>query len=196
MKKFLLTAPLLLLLSGCASYRAQPLNNTAVIQTEAKAANTIAISAKAFDIYDCKKYLDRDVLRQGYQPVQLIIQNNTDKSYQFSLDRLGITCARPEEVALKVHTSTVGRSVAYGVGALVIWPLAIPAIIDGVKSSNANEALDTDFRAKAAGDSMIYPGSTFNKILFVPRSQYQSAFPLKLMEIESGDLKEFNILTN
>jgi hypothetical protein len=108
----------------------------------------VKVAAKAFDKMDCKRYLDRDVIKKGYQPVQLFIQNNSDKNYLLSLNRLSLPYVRPEEVARTVHTSTMGRILGYGIPGIVIaWPLIIPAVVDGVKSSEANEALDKDFYA-------------------------------------------------
>ena len=133
------------------------------------------------------------MIAEGYQPVQLSIQNNTDKEYFFALDRVGLSLARSEEVAEKVHTSTVGRATGYSIGALFFWPLAIPAIVDGIKSANANEALDLDFSIKAARDQVIFRYSNFNKLLFVPVSEYQSMFTVTLIEHESNQPKTVNV---
>ena len=180
MKKSLVsTTVLLALLCGCASYNAASLNTLSTDIVKSSDSNdNLMVVAKAFDKRDCKTYLDRDVIGKGYQPVQLLIQNDSAKNYSFSLSGISLTCARPEEVARKVHTSTVGRAVGYGAASLIfwplaipavvgitasyvatsliIWPLAIPAIVDGVKSSNANEALDKDFLAKTARDQLLH----------------------------------------
>ena len=168
-----------------------------MMQTPYVNGETILISAKAFNKSDCKKYLDRDVLKKGYQPVQLYIQNNSDKSYLFSLNRVSLSCARPEEVAEKVHTSTVGRAAGYGAAAwFTCGLLAIPAVVDGVKSSQANEALDNDFSAKTARDQTILPHSHLNKLIFVPVNEYQQMFSITLIEQESNKPKTFNIVAN
>ena len=60
----------------------------------------------------------------------------------FSPEGLSVPVCSPEEVADKCHTSTAGRATAYGVGALFLWPLAVPAIVDGVRSHEANVKLD------------------------------------------------------
>jgi hypothetical protein len=142
----------------------------------------VAVLAKAYDKADCKRYLDRNVISKGYQPVQIYIQNNSDKNYVFSMDRVSLPCARADEVAETVHTSTVGRIVGYGLGALVLWPLVIPAIVDGLKSSEANASLDNDFAAKTAREQVIYKHSHLNKLIFVPLSDYQQNFNITLMD--------------
>jgi hypothetical protein len=186
-----------LLLSGCASYNARSLNTLAseAIFSSSPRKEDVIVVAKAFNKTDCKRYLDRDVLAKGYQPVQLYIENNSDTNYVFSLNRISLSCARPEEVADKVHTSTVGRVAAYGTGGLFLWPLLIPAIVDGVKSSQANEALDIDFYSKTARDQIIQPHSHFNKLLFVPRNEYQPNFHITLVEPDSHNLKKIEVIS-
>ena len=152
----------------------------------ASAEKDVVATAKAFNKSDCKRYLDRDVIAEGYQPIQLYIENKSDKPYSFALSRVSLPVAQPEEVAQTVHTSTVGRAVGYGVGAIFLWPLAIPAIVDGVKSAEANDHLDVDYSSKAARDQVIQPHSHFNKLLFVPVNGYQSSFTVTLMDQNSN----------
>jgi hypothetical protein len=184
-------------LTSCASYSASPLGNLSpdLILTAPK-NDGISVVSKTFTRDDCNRFLDRDVISQGYQPIQIFIQNDSDKNYIFSLNRLTLPVARPEEVAEKVHTSTVGRAVGYGVGALFLWPLAIPAVVDGVKSSNANTALDHDFAAKAARDQVIFPRSRLNAIIFVPVHAYQRSYTLTLIDQDSQQPKIFHITSN
>jgi hypothetical protein len=191
----------LLLLAGCASYHANSLNILSpemVTQASPSKTHDVRIVAKAFDKVDCKRYLDRDVIRKGYQPVQLYIQNNSDKSYVFSLNRLSLSYASPEDVARTVHTSTMGRVLGYGIpGIIIAWPLVIPAVVDGIKSSEANEALDRDFYTKTAKeDQIIAPHSHFNKIVFVDAYEYQSNFTLTLIDQDSKKEEIFNIVAS
>ena len=184
-------------LTSCASYRASSLVNLSpdlVVRSKGSNYENITICAKTYDKNECKKYLDRDVISQGYCPVQLYIENNSDRDYLFSLNRVSLPCARPEEVAEKVHTSTAGRAVGYGAAAVLTCGLfAIPAIVDGVKSSNANSALDNDFAAKAARDQMIYQHSHANMLMFVPASSYQSTFTVTLIDQLTNQSKVFRV---
>lgn len=194
---FLLLSVLVLtaLLTSCASYTASPLCSPSLdLILTAPVNEKISVVSKAFTKEDCNRFLDRDVIAEGYQPVQIYIQNESDKSYIFSPSCISLPIARPEEVADKVHTSTLGRAVGYGAGALVLWPLIIPAIVDGLKSSEANTALDTDFAAKAARDRIIFPHSSLNAIIFVPSNAYEEVFSLTLMDRESNQPKTFNLV--
>lgn len=183
--------------TSCASYSASPLCNPSpdLIQT-APRNEGISVVSKTFTRNDCDRFLDRDVLAEGYQPVQIYVQNDSDKSYVFSLNRITLPVARPEEVAEKVHTSTAGRAAGYGAGALILWPLVIPAIVDGIMSSNANDALDNDFLGKAARDQVIFPHSRFNAIIFVPVHAYQNSYTITLIDHDSKEPKMFNVTSN
>jgi hypothetical protein len=184
-------------LTGCASYQASSLGNLSpILVTSNKTGlhDDVIVCAKTFDKNDCKKYLDRDVIGHGYYPVQIYIENNSDRDYLFSLNRVSLPCARPEEVAEKVHTSTVGRVAGYGAAAFFTCALfVIPAIIDGVKSSNANTALDSDFGAKAARDHVIYQHSHSNMLMFVPSNAYQPTFTVTLIDQSSNRSKLFRV---
>lgn len=182
------------LLTACASYNAMALGNLSVVQTQGQTEDGVVVVAKAFNKVDCKRYLDRDVLAEGYQPIQICIQNDSDKNYLFTPDRISLPCASMEEVAARVYTSTAGRIVGYGVfGVLFCWPLIIPAVVDGVKSSQANKALDIDFAAKVAHNQTILSHSRLNKIIFVPLREYQSSFSVTLVDAETGTPKNVRI---
>lgn len=195
-KQILLSLSLIGLLAGCASYNASPLQHlsyTSVDITEPTDGVGVFVAAKKLSKAECMKYFDRDVIAKGYTPIQLYIKNESAAPYVFSTSRLGLTAARAEEVAEKVHTSTVGRAVGYGAGAMVLWPLAIPAIIDGIKSAKANDALDEDFDMKVASDQIISEHSYFNKVVFVPTSAVPISFDVTLIEAKTHAPVTFNV---
>ena len=189
-KKTCCTALLLstLVLSSCANYRATSLNNNLVPEfcPSGEAKEEIAVAAKAFTLSDCKQYLDRDVISEGYQPIQLSIQNNSTKTLGFSLSGVSLPHVPATVVAETVHTSTAARVAAYGVGSLIIWPLIIPAIVDGLKSSEANDRLDNDFIAKEAKDQILYPHGRMNSLIFVPVKDYTKSFTVTLIDKETN----------
>ena len=96
----------------------------------------------------------------------------------------------PEEVAEQVHTSTVARAAGYGAAALIFWPFAIPAVVDGVKSAQANDALDDDFCTKSAKDQIIAPHSHVNMLMFVPMQCYNSTFHVTLVDLKNNQPRE------
>jgi hypothetical protein len=187
-KNSILVLVIALLATSCANYKAQSLSNITVDSTAFyEKKEGITVSCKAFTPQDCKRYLDRDVIAKGIQPIQISIDNDSKHILMFSKSNISIPCADTDYVANKVHTSTVGRSTAYGVGAIIFWPLAIPAIVDGVKSSDANDQLDNDFAGKASRDQIIQPYGTLNGLIFVPVESYQESFTLTLVDRETKE---------
>lgn len=173
-----------LVFTGCAHYNATALSNlSSDIMTSSYSLDSVQMATKTFNKADCKKYLDRDVISKGYQPVQIFIQNNSDQSYFFSPNRISLPTARADEVAEKVHTSTAGRAAGYGAaGFFTCGLLYIPAIVDGVKSYKANESLDNDFACKIAKDQILFPHSRLNMLIFVPTESFSNSFSVTLID--------------
>ncbi|MFH1644486.1 MAG: hypothetical protein ABIA74_04915 [bacterium] len=176
----------LILLFGCAKYGAQPINQLATCVSNKKEP-LIAFAYKSLNKADCKRYLDRDVLAKGYQPIHITFSNNTNRYINFSKTNISIQCVSAAEVAQKVHTSTVTRATSYGVGAFFFLPLAIPAVVDGIGSSQANQKLDEDFSRKELCDQIVSPLSTINGLIFVPVEKFDPEFSIKLVDAESHD---------
>ena len=186
-----------ILLTGCASYQANSLSplNPEHVRTYENMEG-ISIGCKAYTVEDCYNYLDRNVIAKGYQPVQLTFYNQSNKSYLFSTKGVSLICASPKEVARTVHTSTAGRVTGYtlgGLGGILVlpstFPLFIPAIVDGIKSSNANGALDADFSVKAKDSFEIRPNSYSTTLVFVPKAYYTPIFELSLSDQKTGESK-------
>lgn len=175
------------LLSSCASYRATELSALdPVFVKECDNAEGLAVGCKEFGDRDCDTYLDRDVRRKGYHAIQLTFQNASDKCYKFSTDNMSIPVAKVDEVAGMVHTSTLGRM-------LLFAPLVLPAIVDGVLSSNANTRLDDDFSRKAKGSFTIEPHSFKKTVVFIPHDRYEPSFDLILEEQPTGEFKRIRL---
>lgn len=181
-------AIILIAASGCASYKTHTLNKlTPEWSGHSQSSNNVTLSVKAFTKYDCKRYLDRDVLCQGYQPVQITIENQSPRYLVFTPDSISLPQAFPEDVAQTVHTSTVGRAVGWGVAGLFIWPFLIPAVVDGVGSHQANKSLDQDFYTKSIREQVIQPYSTINGLIFVPMEYYQESFSITLVDKQTTE---------
>lgn len=172
----------LLGLAGCARYQARPLARIAPQAQMLSPEHSVSFSHRVFSKRDCKRYLDRDVIAKGYQPVHISLRNNTDHALAFSLASVSVPCAYAEEVAQQVYTSTVNRAVGYGVASIFFWPLLIPAVVDSVGSSQANEKLDRDFMRKALHDQTIAPFSTINGLIFVPTESFTPFFSITLTD--------------
>ena len=185
----LFTLVTLISFTSCASYRTNALEPLSAHISFDSSLRGLYWIAKSFDINDCYTYLDRDVIRKGYRPVQLYIKNESPQTYSFSLDRISTPIASPQTVAELVHTSTAGRIIAYSLTGVLI----IPAIVDGIKSYKANCALDRDYFSKTAKDQILAPYSKMNVILFIPEHTYQDQFTVTLIDVETNQPKVLDI---
>jgi hypothetical protein len=178
---------------GCASYEAVAIPK---LQPEfaanAKKQNDVIVAVRVFSKDDCRRHFDKDVISEGYQPIQIAVDNRSKEYLLLSKSGISLPMVPPEEVAKKCYRSTAGRSTAYGVGALFLWPLAIPAIVDGVKSSNANTQMDIDFAAKGLQDTVIHPFNAVNGVIFVPTSEFKSYLAVNLINRETNEKLTFD----
>lgn len=162
---YALSCAILMGFTGCAKYRARSLKT--LTKSSRAEENSIAFSYKKFSVSDCKRYLGRNTIAKGYQPIQITFTNNTNRYLSISKKSLSLDCVSVKEVAKRVHTNTVGRAVGYSVAGLFVWPFFIPAIVDGIGSAKANEQLDADFAEKALYKQIVQPYTTINGIVFI-----------------------------
>src|SRR2546423_1022442 len=79
------------------SYNAKPLCDLA---TEAISQdNSISFAYRIFNKKDCIKYLDRDVIKKGYQPIQITLANNTNRYLKISRKNFSLATVSIDEVA-------------------------------------------------------------------------------------------------
>ena len=183
-----------LTLTSCAKYEAASLET---ITTEfgplAEQVDDVAVACKALSNKECKRYLGRDVTKKGFQPVQITVNNQSNKYLLFSPNSISLPCATAEAVASKVHTSTAARTASYSVGSLFFWPLAIPAVVDGYGSRTANKELDQDYQAKIAKDQVLQPYSTMNTLIFVPNESLEDHMDITLVDKTTSAPLRFNV---
>lgn len=184
----------LITLAGCARYKAHPLRKLVTKTSSKSTEQTVSFASHALSKGECKHYLDRDLIKKGYQPVLMTFNNNSDRYLTLSKENFSLPCASADEVAKTVHTNTTGRAVGYGVAAFVCMPLIIPtiafgtsAIVDGIGSSEANHELDADFAHKALQNQIIAPRGTVSGLVFVPTCEFSENFSLTLLDQETGD---------
>jgi len=175
-------------LSGCAHYRAKQLNklsNNSIAYE--KDEQFISLDYRIFKKRDCRKYLDRNVLSKGYQPIQITFTNNSSRQLELSMERFSLPLVPIEEVADTVHTNTTRRAVGYCLAGLVFWPFAISAVVDGVGSSNANKKLDRDFDNKQLHNKIVEPFSSVNGLIFVQKEDFDEDFSLTIIDKKNND---------
>ena len=192
MKKLFFAFLLFLFAVSCAKYKAVSIPQ---LQPEfspnAQKQKDVTAVVKVFSIDDCKRYFDSNLIDEGYQPIQLMVDNQSKLYYLLSKSGISLPTVPPEEVAQKAHRSTVGRATGYGIAAIFIWPFLIPAIVDASGSSKANTQMDIDFTAKGLDDIVIQPYSRAQGVIFVPTSEMQPNLTVNIIDKETNEKIEF-----
>jgi hypothetical protein len=195
----------ILFASGCAHYDPHAFESLRYKnENVAKCARNIDGKTGAVTLYasrlspgEEKFYFDRNIHAKGYQTVLFTIQN--DSAYDLRLDNEDIvpTVAKSETVAELLHTSTAGRSAAYGTaGLLLCAPLLIPAVIDGIKSSNANKQVDADISDRARAYVNIPAEAQRNHAIFMGKDSIrEDGIRLRMRVLEHPSVKflEFHL---
>jgi len=167
------------------SYSAKPLCD---LSTEAmNADNCVGFSYKIFTKKDCIKYLDRDVIKKGYQPIQITLTNNTNRHLKISRKNFSLATVSGDEVACACHRSVTSRVVGFSIGAIFLWPLVIPAVIEGVSGPRANDQLDSDFSQKALDTQILSPYSSINGLIFTPVESFRCDFSFTLIDTVNNE---------
>lgn len=174
-----------MLLTGCASYQASMLGSLPI--EEPLQNNNVMISWKKFDEKDSETYLGRNLIAEGFVPVQMTIRNHSTDPMYLSPNNFSIQLPPVYQVAEKVHTSTAGRVLGWGIPGLALWPLLIPAVYDGIQSKEANRALNMDYLAKSIKEQTIQPHSSFNGVVFVPKDKIGDSIELFLVNQRTNE---------
>jgi hypothetical protein len=165
---------------------------TPVFSNEAKG---LAIIAKSYSHNESRSYLHRDLIKRGYQPIQITIQNNTPKSYALSREGISLPTASPGKVARAVMKESIPRSIGLKIASFLFWPFMIPSTIDGIVTMRSHYLLRKDLSAKAVKEKdkeeVVLPYSIFNRVVFVPKEELRETMTVTLIEHDSDDLTSF-----
>lgn len=150
----------------------------------------LKISAKTYDATLSQSYLHHDLIRRGYTPVELIVQNNSAESYALSAASVALPNATASEVTWSLTKKAIPRSLAFKIASLFFWPLMIPSTIDSIITYKAHTTLKKDLEAKALkeNDEIVTPFTTVTRILFVRTDGYYKDFSVSLEDVDSKEL--------
>ena len=170
-----------------------PTVSTHAGQTTFLEADTIHIVAKAYTSEESKKYLKKDLLKYGYQPIQLTIQNHSMEEISLSSGSVDLPQAKSSSVAKKIMASAVPRGVILRVASLFFWPVMIPSTIDSVITLKSYKIIKNDLESKLVKKEVIAPYSIYNRIVFVPKSEFKDSFDINLIEMKTLATKVVHI---
>jgi hypothetical protein len=159
----------------------------------AKDARGLKVTAKKYNEKESKKYLNRNLISHGFQPIQVTIENNTSKTYVISRDGVSQPCASAQKVAMQVSKKGLPRSIALKVVSFFFLPAMIPSTVDGIYTFKTHMNMRQDYSAKGVKsyDEPIIPYSTAHRIIFVPKRELKEDLTITLLSENKKDALSF-----
>lgn len=186
-RRTVLLVPVLLLVANCAHYKGRPLRPLPSKTDFYAQDNKVSFNYKPFTKSDCKYYLSRNVIKKGYRPIQISIENNTDRHLSFAQNNLSVKTMPADIVAERSYFSIHKRALGYGITGIFFWPFIIPAIVDSCWADEENPKLLSDYLDKEASDRIIEPNSKLEGLIFVPLSCYRNNISVTLIDTDSQE---------
>lgn len=148
-------------------------------------SNTLQVVAKAYTPEESTKFLNKNLLRKGYQPVQITIQNNSSQEYSLSSGSVDLPTASPSKVTIKLMQSAIPRGIAFKIASFFFWPFMVPSTIDSIITMKTYQSIKNDLQSKLVKQEVVAPYSIYNRIVFVPIDEFKDSFDITLIELQS-----------
>ena len=159
----------LLFATGCVKYSPAPLQRPAKKAVQERGG--VQVGARMLSDRECKHHFGRRVHHKGYEVIQISITNNTNSPYVLDGRDVSLELESSALTAKNLHFNTKKRVLFWGLGALFIWPLIIPAVVDGINSSDANRKMNCDFERNVIDSNSlvtVQPGCHCQQGVFCP----------------------------
>lgn len=203
-KKFLLPAVIFSIL--CSSYRDLSLTDffsypsaTENLSLDPKDQG-IFVSAKVYTLEKSCLNLSRDLLREGYIPIELAFYNQSAHTYLLSAESVDLKLTSSQTIFKQAVKGSIARKVGFSVAGLFFWPMIIPSTIDSIHSHRVHKKLKKELEAKTlkGEEEKLPPYSSMRRILYVQEEEFKREFAVSLRDADSGkqvqvpvDLKNF-----
>ena len=185
---------LLTLLGGCGYHRPQAVLAPPT-EGQSQTQKNVLVRIKPLRDFECSYYFDNRLVSRGVQPLQLYIQNDSDRYYVLSASDISIALLGKRDVGSRLYKNIVGRSVVWFVGALFFWKLFIPVLfIDTLFCLQANKEIGTDLASLCVNPKqkiVIAPQSRTHKVLFVESDMYHHHLTIPLQEQGKEEILSF-----
>lgn len=168
---------LLIILPNCARYEPTTLRTPA---GQIKEKDGVEVTKYVFNEDDCQTYFDRKIIKKGYQPIQLCIKNNSNKTLVLKSDDIALPLVPVKNVSEKIHRDVSWKTTKYFFIGGPAW-----AALEGYRSYEVNKKIDKDFAQKTLGDEdviKIKPNKMCNRVMFVTKENYNAEFKITLTD--------------
>ena len=153
----------------------------------------VRILVKSLDTEESKKYLKSDLLKAGYTPLQITIENQSSDPYLITPESISLPLISPKEIAGLVKKSALPASIGLKIAGFLFWPLSIPSTMHGIKTMQSYKILKKDLLIKSVKEELIAPYTTMNRVFFVKTEVQQEEFTVSLVNQETLETKLFSV---
>ncbi len=156
-------------------------------------ADAISISVKPLTSEESEKYLKNDLLKLGYTPVQITIENQSLDPYLITPNSISLPLAKPKDIASAAKRSSLPASLGLRIAGFIFWPFSIPSTMHGIKTMEAYQKAKKELSIKSIKEEIIPPYSTMNRVFFVKQDEYKDSFSVTLVNQETLESKIFSV---
>ncbi len=153
----------------------------------------VKLSIKALGSEESEKYLKKDLLDMGYQPVEVTIENGSSDPYLFSPDSVALPLEEGGKIAKKILYAALPRAIGFKIASLFFWPISIPSAIDSILTNKNYRKLKKQLQSKAVRQEVIAPYSSVHRVFFVRSENCQNSFDVTLENQETLESKVFHV---
>jgi hypothetical protein len=155
--------------------------------------DAISISVKPLTSEESEKYLKNDVLKFGYTPVQITIENQSLDPYLVTPESISLPLSKPKDIASAAKRSSLPASIGLRIAGYIFWPFSIPSTMHGIKTMEAYQKAKKELSIKSIKEEIIPPYTTMNRVFFVEQEAYQDSFSVTLINQETLESKIFSV---
>lgn len=160
----------------------------------------VLLAIQKFNSQECLEFFGVDVIKYGYQPLQLTISNFSQDVIYLSPTNLSLKLISPEKVASSCHWKTNEITTSAGTLAyFFFWPALIPTAYCGMEMQQANEKISKNIIKQDVvqcwDNVSILPSENVSKIIFVSIDDFKNNFLISLVRSQKENL-EFKVNFN
>ncbi len=156
-------------------------------------ADAISISVKRLSADESEKYLKKDIVKMGYTPVQITIENQSLDPYLINPSSISLPLVQARDIASAAKTATLPVSIGLRIAGFFFWPFSIPSTMHGIKTMEAYQKTKKELAIKSIKEEIIPPYTTMNRVFFVKEDEYKESFSVTLVNQETLESKIFSV---
>jgi hypothetical protein len=157
----------------------------------------ILLSIKKFSPDECLDIFSANIVKCGYQPIQLTINNFSTELVYLSPTNISLKLASPEKVAKSCHWKTGEMTITAGaLACLFWWPALIPTAYCGLEMQNKNEKISKNIlkqdMVQCWDNVSILPSENISRIIFVAVEDLRRNFSMSIFSSKDKNI-EFTV---